>query len=65
MKSDIDKPDFTEYEHIDYVEINNKDKFLYTTLKKLGLVSNENNWEIQIGGNQGGIRYIYKSSKIK
>ena len=65
MKSDKDKPDLTEYEYIDYVEINNKDKFLYKVLKKLALVGNEDNWVIQIGGNQGGIRYINKTSKIK
>lgn len=65
MKSDKDNPDLAEYECIDYVEINNRDNFLYKVLKKLGLVGNEDNWEIKIGGNQGGIRYINKSLKIK
>jgi hypothetical protein len=65
MKTDKDNPDLTEYEYIDYVEINNKNKFLYKVLKKLGLIGNEDNWEIQIGGNLGGIRYINKNSKIK
>jgi hypothetical protein len=65
MKSDKYNPDLTEYEYIDCVEINNKNKFLYEVLKKLGLIGSEDNWEIQIGGNLGGIRYINKNSKIK
>ncbi|MEM7828421.1 MAG: hypothetical protein QW561_03690 [Candidatus Aenigmatarchaeota archaeon] len=65
MKSDRDKLDFTRFEYIDYEENINKDKFLYKVLKSLGLVTDEENWEIHIGGNQGGIRYITKTSKIR
>ena len=40
-------------------------KQLLDLLHSIGIISNESNWELKIGGNEGGIRWIEKTTKLK